>query len=111
LLMKKTPAPNRKASAAVPVGGTAVAPQSKPKPVLEAEPAPAFQGNLDSCGPSTITGWLLDKANPGTQFEVEIRVDGSPVALTSANVFRIDLLEGDIGAGVCAFTLPLPEVV
>ena len=48
--------------------------------VAEATRTHAFRGNLDTCGPTTITGWLYDSADPGEPYDVEIRVDGKPVA-------------------------------
>jgi GT2 family glycosyltransferase/glycosyltransferase involved in cell wall biosynthesis len=75
------------------------------------KPEHAFQGNLDSCGPDFISGWLHDTRQPGAAFEVEIRVNGKPVARARADLFRKDLLESKIGDGRCAFQLPLPEIV
>src|SRR6185369_5314268 len=103
LQMKKHPVPNRKADAAVSPEDLAVLPKI--------EPSHEFQGNLDTCGPSLITGWLFDKSNPGETFAVEVRVDGKPVAQTMADLFRIDLLESNIGDGLCGFQLALPEVL
>ncbi|HSH95984.1 MAG TPA: glycosyltransferase [Roseimicrobium sp.] len=67
-----------------------------------------FRGHLDVCGPNMVTGWVYDHANPGKTCEVEIRADGLPVARVSADLFRIDLVEKDIGDGLCGFQAALP---
>ena len=71
----------------------------------------AFEGNVDSCGPTNITGWIHDPTQPGASYEVEVRIDGTPVAQCPADLLRIDLLEAKIGDGRCAFQIPLPEAL
>ena len=92
---------------------TRAAPQSSALEELVAKPARthAFRGNLDTCGPTTITGWLYDSADPGEPCEVEIRVDGKPVGTCTADLFRIDLLESNIGDGLCGFQIALPAIL
>jgi GT2 family glycosyltransferase/glycosyltransferase involved in cell wall biosynthesis len=93
--------------------------RNKEEPLLEevavvTEPPPRvhdFRGNFDACGPTLITGWLNDKNDSEAMFEVEVRVDGMPVACTKADLFRMDLLESGMRGGLCAFQLPLPEVL
>ncbi|HSH88974.1 MAG TPA: glycosyltransferase family 2 protein, partial [Ramlibacter sp.] len=70
-----------------------------------------FHGQVDVCGPSMVTGWVYDRANPGTPCELEIRADGLPVARASADLFRIDLVEKDIGDGLCGFQAALPAAL
>jgi len=79
-------------------------------PAGNALPAPhAFAGNLDACGPRTLSGWLHDSANPRRACEVEVRADGIAVARLKAESFRIDLLEQRIGDGFSGFQMPVPE--
>lgn len=118
--MKKTASSSKKFAAAEqpPIADVEIALEPAP-PVAASTPAPPpvpappreFQGSLDAVGPTHINGWVLEKTNPGVPLEVEIRVDGVPVIVTPANVFRIDLLESGIGAGMCAFQTPLPEML
>jgi GT2 family glycosyltransferase/glycosyltransferase involved in cell wall biosynthesis len=70
-----------------------------------------FRGNLDSCGPTHLSGWLFDQEHPDTRLEVEVRADGIPVARGNADLFRMDLLEGNVGDGICGFRMALPEVL
>ena len=96
--MKKKQSSSVEPSAAAPTGTATAAVR------------PLYQGSFDTCGP-TITGWLFDKNNPGESCEVEVRVDGIPVGRATAELFRIDLLESNIGDGLCGFQLALPEVL
>lgn len=77
--------------------------------VTEIENKP--DGSLDSCGPSTIAGWVLDRLNPTSVLEVEIRVDDELLGKVKADRFRIDLLENKIGEGVCGFEIPFPPAL
>lgn len=108
--MKKPRSTAKKSARALPVRTDSEATEPSPD-VAAPPPAREFQGFFDSCGPSHVTGWVFDRASPGTPLEIEVRVDGTPVATATANLFRMDLLENGIGAGVCAFKVPLPEVL
>ncbi|MBV7540380.1 glycosyltransferase [Acidovorax sp. sic0104] len=70
--------------------------------------AAAYEGFIDTVGPSTITGWALDACAPARRLVVEVLCDGAPVAQARADQFRADLAQAGKSDGGCAFSLPVP---
>lgn len=70
--------------------------------------AAAYEGFVDTFGPSTITGWALDASAPARRLVVEVLCDGVPVAQARADQFRPDLAQAGKSDGGCAFSLPVP---
>lgn len=70
-----------------------------------------IKGNVDKCDASGIFGWACNTVEPETPLEVEILVDGQPVARIVADSFRQDLLTAGIGNGKSSFKLNLPRAL
>ncbi|MFX1298204.1 MAG: hypothetical protein ACFFD2_25540, partial [Promethearchaeota archaeon] len=67
-----------------------------------------FEGYLDSIDLNTIIGWAWDKNNPNTPIEVDIYDSDILLAKVSANIFRTDLLDANIGDGRHGFFYNIP---
>ncbi len=87
---------------------------------VSADTAPAYQrakeasasdirGLLDNATTDRLYGWAFDAAHPGARLQVELRVAGSTVATTIADLPRPDLAQNGIGDGCHAFEFPLTQ--
>ncbi len=68
----------------------------------------ALHGMVDRLSPSVISGWAWDKRSPDRSLEVEILVNGEPLATVRAERFRPDLAAGGIGDGRKGFEHRIP---
>lgn len=72
----------------------------------------AIIGYIDRVLDRRITGWVLDRDHADQPVEVEIMLDGVPIARARADRFRKDLAQNGIGSGHHAFDIqvdqPLP---
>ena len=66
-------------------------------------------GFIDSIGGSRVSGWVWDRQRPGDKVDVDVRLDGQPVATVQANRPRPDLEKANIGDGAYGFEVQLPE--
>lgn len=67
------------------------------------------EGRLEAVIDGRAVGWAWDPAQPEEAVEVEILVDGEPVASGRADLERTVLAEAGIGSGRYGFDVPLPE--
>lgn len=74
-------------------------------------PTAAYEGFLDTFGPTEITGWALDAQAPGQPVVVEVLADGVPVGQATAHGFRPDLAQAGKAQGACEFRLPVPAAL
>lgn len=68
-----------------------------------------MEGRLEAVVDGRAIGWAWDPEQPDEAVEVEILVDGEPVAMGIADVERSVLAEAGIGTGHYGFDLQLPE--
>jgi len=97
-------------------GSNAVDSDSKENVLNESSPViskPKVIGALDECGINGISGWATyeDQLSeiPSEPIEVDIFIDGEFIARATANIFRQDLLDVQIGGGQCAFNVCIPD--
>jgi hypothetical protein len=67
------------------------------------------EGRLEAVVDGRAVGWAWDPERPEEALEVEVLVDGEPVAGGRADVERPVLAEAGIGDGRYGFDVPLPE--
>lgn len=67
------------------------------------------EGRLEAVVDGRAVGWAWDPERPEEALEVEVLVDGEPVAGGCADVERSVLAEAGIGDGRYGFDVPLPE--
>jgi SGNH hydrolase-like domain, acetyltransferase AlgX len=67
------------------------------------------EGSLEAVVDGRAVGWAWDPESPEEALEVEVLVDGEPVATGRADVERAVLAEAGIGSGRYGFDVPLPE--
>jgi hypothetical protein len=67
-------------------------------------------GHVERLHDGELEGWVMDRANPDTPVELEVRVDGEVVATVLANRYRPDLDRAGLAGGRCAFLVPMPAV-
>lgn len=79
---------------------------------LEAPRVETIFGAIDRVYDHRVTGWAWDRRLPDTPIEVEITLDGQPVARGTADRLRDDLANNGVGNGRHAFDIridqPLP---
>ena len=56
-----------------------------------------------------IFGWVWDASRPSKSLDVELLMDGKPVAQARANVFRPDLLDAGKGNGKHGYSFPVQK--
>ena len=67
-----------------------------------------FAGNIDYVEDYCVVGWASPLSND-EDFQVELLVDGRPVARAGATHFRADLIYASALGGWNGFSLPIPE--
>src|SRR3954452_5634825 len=67
------------------------------------------EGRLEAVVDGRAVGWAWDPESPEEALEVEVLVDGRPVASGVAGVGRQVLAEAGMGTGRYGFDVPLPE--
>jgi hypothetical protein len=67
-----------------------------------------MQGHVERLHNGELEGWVMDRANPDTPVELEVRVDGESVATVLANRYRPDLDRAGFARGRCAFLVAMP---
>lgn len=85
------------------------------KPTVPAPPPEkaqaAYEGYLDTFGPTEITGWAFDAREPGQRVVVEVLSEGILIAQATADGLRPDLAQSGKADGACAFRLPVPSAL
>lgn len=71
---------------------------------------PAYEGYHDFVDCNWVAGWVWDKNNQGTRFNVSVFDDttGALIAAGMADQFRQDLVSTNKGDGKYAFFIPMP---
>lgn len=72
-------------------------------------PQPGVEGWVDGWEAGLVKGWAASAAGSQDPVEVELLIDGEPVARAPADRFRDDLAASEIGSGHHAFELVIPE--
>jgi hypothetical protein len=67
-------------------------------------------GHVERLHDGELEGWVMDRANPDTPVELEVRVDGEIVATVLGNRYRPDLDRAGLAGGRCAFLVAMPAV-
>lgn len=81
-------------------------------PPAVAPAASSYVARVERSGPATITGFVYDPADLAVRPVVELSIDGLPVALARAEIYRPDLEAAGIGDGRYGFSFALaPEAV
>ena len=81
---------------------------SAAKPAAPGEP---IQGFIDRVYDRRITGWAWNSAAPDDVLEVEIQLDGTPIATVRADRLRSDLVKRGCGDGRHGFDVRLAELL
>jgi len=68
-------------------------------------------GYIDRVLERRVTGWVLDRDEPARPIEVEITLDGAPIARGCADRFRKDLAENGIGNGQHSFDIQVDHAL
>jgi hypothetical protein len=68
-------------------------------------------GHVERLRDGQLEGWVMDRANPDTPVELEVRVDGEIVAMALANRYRPDLDRAGLAGGRCEFLVAMPATV
>lgn len=79
--------------------------KQKSKPILipgQFQP-PSVKVRVEGIKDGYILGWALDESNPNLKVELELLINGERAAITTANIFREDLLKAKLSGGQCAF--------
>ena len=75
---------------------------------LRIPPTPRVEGYFDSCHGTSAHGWAIDRKFPTQPLLVEaVLSSGEVLAQAEAKLFRGDLLDAGMGAGLCAFKIDL----
>lgn len=69
----------------------------------------SYEGHVDVWGPIWISGWVCDHSNLLKRLDVELLAAGIPLAKTTADEFREDVLETGLGDGFYGFKLLIPD--
>lgn len=83
-------------------------PESRPPGAVDGH-AGDFIGHFEGFEGNQAVGWAFNHRQPSAPVAVEVRVDGRPVALGWASLFRRDVPSIGPEGGVCGFRLSLPE--
>jgi len=68
-------------------------------------------GSVDRCDATLIEGWITIVGNPDAKIDLEFVLRGEVLGRTTADLFRQDLQDADIGGGHCAFSFQTPAFV
>ena len=66
-------------------------------------------GQLERLDDGILEGWVTDTDNAHQPVELEVLIDGAPVARLLANRYRTDLDNAGLAGGRCGFTVALQE--
>lgn len=78
---------------------------------LAPQPAETVGGALDRVYDRRVTGWAWDRRAPNEPIEVEVTLDGAPIARGRADRLRDDLAQNGIGNGHHAFDIRVEHVL
>ena len=73
--------------------------------------AGAIRGYLDDISDISVSGWVMDPAEPSRRCTVRLVEGEKTLARSRADTFRPDLREAGIGDGHCAFSMPMPRAL
>jgi hypothetical protein len=68
-------------------------------------------GGVEHLGGTLLRGWALSSAHPNAPLCLDVLVDGTVVAQTLANQYRVDLSKAGIGSGHHGFAVELPAAL
>jgi phytanoyl-CoA hydroxylase len=68
-------------------------------------------GSIDRCDEVLIEGWIIAEGDADTKLGLELTLDGEIFGRCTANQFRQDLKDAQIGDGECAFSFPTPAFI
>ena len=75
---------------------------------LVVDPVPGLLGSFDTLHGMAAHGWALNRAQPDVPLEVEVVGPGGEVlGAGTASLFRGDLLDAGLNAGLCAFKIDI----
>ena len=75
---------------------------------LVVDPVPGLIGSFDTLHGMAAHGWALNRAQPEAPLDVEIVGPGGEIlGAGTANLFRGDLLDAGLNAGLCAFKIDI----
>jgi len=66
-------------------------------------------GFFETCNEVFVSGWIADETNPDQYMDIDIVIDNELVTNVTANLFRQDLLDANIGNGNYAFNVLIPK--
>ena len=89
------------------ISGPGIDLDSSPR-LVTPNPNPVYQGHLDSAGCTSLAGWAQDANHPGNALTVALYDNGNLLALTTANIFRQDLVDAGFGTGAYEFNVFTP---
>lgn len=78
---------------------------------LDATAEESLGGAIDRVYETRVTGWAWDRRAPETPVDVEILVDGAPIARGRADRLREDLAHNGIGDGRHAFDIRVDQAL
>jgi hypothetical protein len=68
-------------------------------------------GSIDRCDATLIEGWITIVGDPDSKIDLEFVLRGEILGHATADLFRQDLKDADIGGGYCAFSFVTPAFV
>jgi SAM-dependent methyltransferase len=71
----------------------------------------AVTGCVDRVATRQIDGWAFHEEDPSEHLIVTVRLEGAEIGSSSANLFREDLKEAEIGAGDHAYLIELTQPI
>ena len=78
---------------------------------LQPPPAETIGGALDRIYDRRVTGWAWDRRTPNEPIEVEVTLDGAPIARGRADRLREDLAHNGVGNGHHAFDIRVEDAL
>jgi hypothetical protein len=77
--------------------------------LLHPSPTPVYEGYFDVASCDMLAGWVVDENHPLNRFTVAFYEGASLLPFTAtANLFRQDLLDAQLGDGTYAFSIATP---
>ncbi len=68
-----------------------------------------IRGSLDRVDEVRLEGWAIDDDHPATKLTFEVLVGERVIGQFTADLFRQDLKDAEIGDGNCAFSFAMPK--